>query len=61
MLRQRETGRLPTCTEDNQEIAIDFAGLFQNAINAKKYFLVSVDHHNGWPKAKFLRKPNTEK
>ena len=47
--------------EINQEIAINFARLFQNAIGAKKYLLVSVDHYSGWPEAKFLRKPNTEK
>ena len=45
----------------NQEIAIDFAGPFQNAIGAGKYLLVSIDHYTGWPGAKFLRKPNTEK
>ena len=47
--------------EINQEIAIDFAGPFQNAPKAKQYLLVSIDHLTGWPEAKFLRKPITEK
>ena len=33
----------PDCTENIQEIAIDFVGPFQNAIKSKKYLLVSVD------------------
>ena len=44
-----------------QEIAIDFAGQFQNAPKAKQYLLVSIDHLTGWSEAKFLRKPTTEK
>ena len=42
------------------EIAIDFAGPFQNAINARKYLLASIDHLLGLMKAKFLSKPQTE-
>ena len=61
LMRQKEIGKLPRATEHNQEIAIDFAGPFQNAISARKYLLVSIDHHTGWPDAKFLRKPTTEK
>ena len=61
LLRQRQTGKLPECTEIIQEIAINFAGPFQNARGAKKFLLVSVDHYSGWREAKFLRKPNTEK
>ena len=59
-LRQKQIGKNPPCKEINQEIAIDFSGLFRNAIGAKKYLLVSIDHYTGWPEAKFLRKPNTE-
>ena len=61
ILSQKQIGKLPESKECNQEIAIDFAGPFQNAINAKKYHLVSVDHFSGWPEAKFLSKPTTEK
>ena len=61
ILSQKQIGKLPESKECNQEIAIDFAGPFQNAINAKKYLLVSVYHFSGLPEAKFLRKPTTEK
>ena len=45
LLSQKPIGKIPESSkENNQEIAIDFAGPFQNAINAKKYLLVSVDH-----------------
>ena len=59
--RQNQTGMLSKCVENNQEIAIDFAGPFQNAIKATKYRIVSIDHLNGWPEAKFLQKPDTDK
>ena len=52
---------LPECIESNPEIAIHFAGLVENAINAKKYLLVSVDHHSSRPEAKFVSIPTTEK
>ena len=61
ILSQKQIGKLPESKECNQEIAIDFSGPFQNAINAKRYLLVSVDHFSGWPEAKFLRNPTTEK
>ena len=61
ILRRSQIGKIPASTEKNKEIAIDFAGPFQNAINARKCLLVSIDHFTGWPEAKFLRKPNTEK
>ena len=61
LLTQKQFGKLPTVSELNQEIAIDFAGPFKNAFSAKQYLLVSVDHMSGWPEAKFLRKPTTEK
>ena len=36
-LKQKQVGKLPQCTDSNQEIAVDFAGPFQNAVKAKKY------------------------
>ena len=59
ILRQKQIGKIGK--EINQEIAIDFTGPFQDAIGAEKYLLVSIDHYTGWPEAKLLRKPNTEK
>ena len=61
ILRQKQIGKIPPCKEVNQEVTIDFAGPFQNAIRARKYLLVSIDHYTGWPEAKFLRKPKTKK
>ena len=61
LLRQKQVEQLPKCNEINREITIDFAGPFQNEIGAKKYMLVSPDHNTGWPEAKVLRKPNTNK
>ena len=60
LLRQKQISKVPESNECNQGIAIDFVGRFQNAINAKKYLLVAVDHFSGWPEAKVLRKPITE-
>ena len=60
-MRQKQTGKLPQGTESNQEKAINIAGPFQNAINAKKYLLVSVCHYSGWPKADIFRNLTTEK
>ena len=54
-------GKIPESTEPNEEIALDFAGPFQNANLKKKYLLVSVDNHSGWPNALFLPNPTTEK
>ena len=42
LLTQKQLRKLPECEESNQEIAIDFAGPFQNAINANKLLIVSV-------------------
>ena len=61
IVKQKQVGELPKCTEANQEIAIDFAGPFQNAIGAKTYLLVSSDHFTAWPEAKFSQKLTTEK
>ena len=61
MLRQNQVGKLTEASERNEEIALDFAGTFQNAKNGNKYLLVSVDHYSGWPEAKFLHRPTTKK
>ena len=61
ILRQSHVEKIPACTEKNQDIAIDFAEPFQNAIKARKYILVSIDHFASWSEANFFRKPNTEK
>ena len=61
ILRQSQIDKIPASTEKNQEIAIAVAGPVQNSINARKYLLVSINHETGWPEAKFVRKPNTEK
>ena len=42
---QNEFGKVPESIEPNEEIALDFAGPFQNANQKKKYLLVSVDNH----------------
>ena len=61
MLTQKQVGKLPDVTESNEEVALDFAGPFQNARKGKKYLLVSIDHFSGWPDAKFLHRPTTKK
>ena len=58
---QNEFGKLPETHKPNEGIALDFAGPFQNANQKKKYLLVSVDNHSGWPNALFLPNPTTEK
>ena len=61
MLRQKQVGKIPEASEQNEEIALDFAGPFQNAKKGKKYLLVSIDHYSRWPEAKFLHRPTTKK
>ena len=61
MLRQKQVGKLPEASEQNEEIALDFAGPFQNAKRGKKYLLVFIDHDSGWPEAKFSHRPTTKK
>ena len=51
---QNEFGKLPKTHKPNEEVALDFAGPFQNANQKKKYLLVSVDNHSGWPNALFM-------
>ena len=58
---QKERGKIPKAKQQNEEIALDFAGPFQNAREGNKYLLVSIDHFSGWPDAKFLRCPTTKK
>ena len=58
---QRESGKIPEAVEPNEEISLDFAGPLQNGISKRKYLLVSVDNHSGWPDAMFLPNPNTDK
>ena len=53
-------GKIPKTKQQNEEIALDFAGPFQNAREGNKYLMVSIDHFSGWPDAKFLRCPTTK-
>ena len=61
MLNQKQFGKLRTPKEVNEEIAIDFAGPFKIAKSSKKYLIVSIDGKTGWPDAKFMRAPTTNK
>ena len=61
ILRQKQIGKLPEVEQQNEEIALDFAGPFQNAKKGKKYMLVSIDHFSNWPDARFLHRPTTKK
>ena len=61
LLRKNQIGKLPKCVKKIQTIVIDFAGPFQNPNKANKYLIVSIDHFRGWPEAKFLWKPDTDK
>ena len=58
---QKEFGKLPQTNQPNEEVSLDFAGPFQNANLKKKYLLVSVDNHSGWPDALFLPNPTADK
>ena len=60
-MKQKQIGKLPEVKEQNEEVALDFAGPFQNAKKRKNFLLVSVDHFSGWPDAKFLHNPTTRK
>ena len=61
MLKQKQIGKLTEAKEQNEEVALDFAGPFQNAKKGKTYLLVSVDLFLGWPDAHFLHSPTTRK
>ena len=56
MPTQKQVGKLPESSEQNEEVALDFAGPFQNAKKGKKYLLVSINHYSGCPEAKFLHR-----
>ena len=58
---QKEFGKLPQADQPNEEVSFDFVGPFQNANLKKKYLLVSVDNHSGWPDALFLPNPTADK
>ena len=58
--RQNQFGEIPKSVEPNEEIALDFAGHFQNAEHGKKYMLVAIDNYSAWPDALFLHKPSTK-
>ena len=58
---QKVFGKISEVKEQNEEIALDFAGPFQNAREGKKYLLVLIDHFSGWQDVKFLRCPTTKK
>ena len=58
---QNEFGKLPLASQPNEEVSLDFTGPFQNANLKKKYLLVSVDNHSGWPDALFLPNPTADK
>ena len=60
MLKQGQICKITEANEHKQEVALDFAGPFQNAKKGKNYLLVSIDHFSGWPDAKFLHRPTTK-
>ena len=61
LLKQSQFGEIPKSKEPNEEIALDFAGPFQNAEHGKKYLLVAIDNYSAWPDALFSHKPTTKK
>ena len=61
MLKQKQFGEIPKSEKANDEIALDFAGPFQNAEHGKKYLLVAIDNFSAWPDALFLHKLTTKK
>ena len=61
LLKRKQLGKIPKSEEANDEIALDFAGPFQNAEHGKKYLFVAIDNFSAWPDALFLHKPTTKK
>ena len=57
----KQIWKTPCSKKPNEEIALDFAELFQNAEQGKKYLLVAVDNFFAWPDALFLHKPTIKK
>ena len=53
MQAQNEFSKLLAANQPNEELSLDFAGSFHYANVKKKYLLVSVDNHSGWPDALF--------
>ena len=47
ILKQDRTGKLPEANEQNEEVALDFAGPFQNEKKGIKFLLLSIDHISG--------------
>ena len=47
MLKQSQIGKITEVNVQNQEVALDFAGLFPNAKKGKNYLLVSLYHFSG--------------
>ena len=60
-MRWSEFGKLSIAEKPNDEVAIDFAGIFQNASKGKMNLWVSVDHNSEWPATLFLPYPTTDK
>ena len=58
---QKQYGKIPVSVLLNEEVAIDFAGHFKIARSSKKYLIVSIESLTGWPDAKFMRSPTTNK
>ena len=61
LLKQKRFGKIPKSEKANDEIALDFAGPFQNAEHGKKFLLVAIDNFSALPDALFLHKPTTKK
>ena len=61
LLKQTQFGKIPRSEKSNDEVALDFAGPFQNAEYGKKYLLEGVDSFSASPDAQFLHKPTTKK
>ena len=57
LLTRKQIGKILESKEIIQEIAIDFTRPLLNAINAKKYLLVSIDHFSV-SRCKILKKAN---
>ena len=49
LLKQKQFGKIPKSENANDEIALDFAGPFQNAEHGRKYLLVAIDNFSAWP------------
>ena len=61
LLKKKQFGKISKSEKPNDEIALEFAGPFQNAEHGKKYLLVAIDNFSAWADALFLHKPTTKK